>query len=211
MATLRRSAQLLDDPAWAGLAVRLTDPVLNVGERWAEAALTDLSALGTNWHEFVAQAVAGAHSARPTAKWERGVGALLTNIGATAARTRVQSWLSLVGTPRTRSLIESGPRRWGLVNERLDPFNVHVLRGLVLTLPLMEPDEGTVSMLGSLVDTCTHPVGEHGPRDLRVANAAVNALSRMGDAAALEELRLLAVRTSHGITRSLIVRRIAGR
>ncbi|MGW0812814.1 hypothetical protein ACWD00_06110 [Streptomyces viridiviolaceus] len=49
MATIRRSARLVDDPGWAA---RLTEPVLDVGERWSDTALADIAAEGPAWRDL---------------------------------------------------------------------------------------------------------------------------------------------------------------
>ncbi|GGM26105.1 hypothetical protein GCM10010129_83170 [Streptomyces fumigatiscleroticus] len=205
VATVRRSALLLDDPGWTALAARLGDPVLNVGERWSDAALADISVLGSDWRGLVAHAGA-ARAAKPTPKWERTARGLLSAVGEEEAGKRIRAWLDLVGQERTLALAESGADGWGMVAEQMDPFNANVLRGLVLLLSCTGPDEETVAVLGSLVDTCLKVVPRFGPRAPKAANAAVNALGRLGEPAALAELRRLAAETSHGNTRRQILR-----
>jgi len=203
VATLRRSARLIDLPEWAALAARLTEPVLNVGERWSDAALADVAVLGSDWYDLVVHAGA-AQAVKPTVKWERAARELLAGVGEAEACKRILSWLSLVGLPRTFSLIETDNRRWAAVNDQLDPFNADVLRGLVLMLACTGPGEERAPALGSLVDICMQVVPRHGPRHPKVANAAVTTLGRLGGSAALAELHRLATQTSYGTTRRLI-------
>ncbi|MER7930573.1 hypothetical protein ABTY96_46960 [Streptomyces sp. NPDC096057] len=213
VATVRRSAKLTQDPGWAALAARLTQPLLNVGEPWAEAALADVSALGPDWQALVAHA--GTAWARPTAGWERAALGLLARVGEEAARERILSWLPLVGLARTRLPAEHDTGGRKAVQVQADPFNADFLRGLVLLLSVRGPgesagsDERTVSALGSLIDTCTDAARQHGgPPSAKIANAAVVALGRLGDPLAVAELRRLAARTSYGNTRRLIDRRL---
>ncbi|MFE9611352.1 hypothetical protein [Streptomyces sp. NPDC006012] len=203
VATVRRTAQLIGDPGWAALAARLTDPVLNAGERWAEAALADILVSGPAWCAILSHA-ATARAAKPTAKWRRTAGALIADVGEAAVRERVLSWLSSAGQGRSRPLIEKTTDVWVAVNEQFDPFNADALRGLVWLLSFLPPDEDTVLALGSLVDTCLVVVPGHGPRNVKVANAAVHALARIGDRDALDELRRLAERTRYRGTLRLI-------
>ncbi|MFB7493406.1 hypothetical protein ACFC09_01660 [Streptomyces sp. NPDC056161] len=203
IATVRRTAQLIGDPGWAALAARLTDPVLNAGEQWADAALADVLVSGPAWYALLSHA-ATARAAKPTAKWRRTGCELITGVGEAAVRERVLSWLSPAGRGRSRPLVEKATDVWVAVNEQFDPFNANALRGLIWLLSFLPPDEDTVLALGSLVDTCLDVVPGHGPRNAKVANAAVNALARLGDRTAVDELRRLAERTQYRNTLRLI-------
>ncbi|MGW0853670.1 hypothetical protein ACWD3D_00005, partial [Streptomyces sp. NPDC002690] len=209
VATVRRTALLVDDPAWAALAARLTDPPLNVGERWSDVALADLAVLGAPWYGLVAHATT-ARTIRPTIKWERKADEWLVALGEARVREQILSWLSLVGP---RGPLLSAPATvdgWAAVDGRPDPYNGTVLRGLVLLLSRTEPDERTVTALGTLVDICLQDVPEHGPRDPKLANAGVSALVRLSlrDPAAMAELGRLESRTPRGNTRRLILSRL---
>ncbi|MGW5652606.1 hypothetical protein [Streptomyces humi] len=208
VATVRRSARLTRDPGWAALAARLTQPLLNVGERWADAALADLAGRGAAWHALVVHA-GTARAGTPTETWDRTARELLGQAGEGEVRRTVLSWLPLVGQARTRPPARTETAAWGAVDQQLDPFNADFLRGLVMLLPLTGPDAETVSELGRLVDTCTYTAPQGGgPRSARVANAAVVALGCLGTSAATAELRGLAGRTSYGNTRRVIDRRL---
>ncbi|MFD6530957.1 hypothetical protein [Streptomyces sp. NPDC060184] len=207
VASVRRTALLVDDPAWAALAARLTEPLLNVGENWSDAALADLAVLGAQWRGLVAHA-ATARTIRPTVKWERKADESLTILGEAGVREQILTWLSLVGRRRTLPYSPGTAGRWTAVEGPPDPHNGNVLRGLVLLLSRMGPDERTVTALGTLVDLCLQQVPDGGPRDPKLANAAVSALGRLGDPAALAELGRLASRTPRGNTRCLILSRL---
>lgn len=194
IATFRRSAGHYTDAHLTRLAARLTEPPLNVGEQWADAAIADLSRLRPAWRRLLAHA-ASVKGAKPSAKWEKAVGEIIDDIGAAAVHPRILSWLTLVDRPRSLSL--RGEYQHAAVDELLDPFNAHTLRGLVWLLALMGTDAETVRMLGSLVDLGLRVVPKYGPRSPRLANAAVHALSRIGDTDAAAELRRLAAHTSY--------------
>ncbi|MET9144898.1 hypothetical protein ACIGZH_23240 [Streptomyces sp. NPDC058319] len=179
------------------LAGRMTEPVLNVGEQWAETAMADILALRPVWRDLLAHATT-ARAVRPTATWERKGRALLDDVGPEAFRTRAPDWLALAGRPRTLTLRQDF--RDAPVNELLDPFNADALRGLTWLLALTGPDERTATALGALADTALRRVPHHGPCHPRVAGSAVYALDRLGGPDARAELRRLAERTTYRTT-----------
>ncbi|WP_323187915.1 DUF4132 domain-containing protein [Streptomyces sp. NBC_01264] len=130
--------------------------------------------------------------ARPSAKWEKTARALLTDAGAgpDALREAVAGWFALVDRPRTLPLTDT----W--YENQLDPFNANALRGLAWLLALLPPHPGTPRALGRLVETCLRKIPGLGPRNPKVANAGVVALSRTEGEAALAELARLAARVT---------------
>ncbi|GEC07894.1 hypothetical protein SSP24_55490 [Streptomyces spinoverrucosus] len=203
VALIRRSHLLL----WNGaselgdLVKRLTHPVLNPGEAWSDQALADLSGRGEDWHRLLAHA-ATATSARPTAKWERTGRSLIDAVGPETVRERVLPWLGLVGRPRTRPLL---PEYYGAnPNDTLDPYNATALRGLTWLLSFLPAHAETARILGALVETCLKKVAGLGPRNPKVANAAVNALARIDGEAALAELARLTTRVTYKGTLKLL-------
>lgn len=196
VATVRRSARLFGDPGWAALAAQLAEPVLSVGEAWADTALADARVAGPRWMRLLAHA-ATAMSARPTVAWERRASGLLIDMGNEAARERILSWINLVGLPRTSPVTEPENTLWPLPNERLDPFNADALRGLTWILALMPPGDDVALAMGVLADAALRPIPRHGLRSPKVANAAVNTLSRTKGPVAAAELRRLMGRVTH--------------
>ncbi|MFE2879286.1 DUF4132 domain-containing protein [Streptomyces roseus] len=184
-------------------AARLTEPVLNVGEAWAERAMAD----GERWRALLAHAVT-ATSAKPSGKWEKTGRALITEAaeapeaagqgaegtGQDAVRERLLGWFRLVGAPRTLTLDEArfGPNP----NEVYDAYNANALRGLAWLLSFLPPHPDTARVLGALVETSLRKVPGLGPRAPKVANACVTALSRIEGEAALAELARLATRVT---------------
>ncbi|MFJ4277980.1 DUF4132 domain-containing protein [Streptomyces massasporeus] len=182
-----------------GLAGQLTDPVLNVGEAWAEQALSDA---GTpDWQALLAHVVT-ATASKPTAKWDKKARALLDALGTDRVRETVLSWLALVGRPRTLPLERQG---WEPdINNAYDPYNATALRGLAWLLSLLPPHTGTARALGALVETSLKKVAGLGPRNPKVANAGVVALARIDSEAALAELARLATRVTYKNTAKLL-------
>ncbi|GAA2398197.1 DUF4132 domain-containing protein [Streptomyces coeruleofuscus] len=181
------------------LARQLTDPVLNVGEAWAEQAMRD--ATTPDWQALLRHLLT-ATASKPTAKWDKGARALLETLGTEAVRERLLSWLALVGRPRTLQL---EPRAWDPdINSAYDPYNATALRGLAWLLSLLPPHPGTARALGALVETSLRKVAGIGPRNPKVANAGVVALARIDSEAALAELARLATRVTYKNTAKLL-------
>jgi hypothetical protein len=200
VAVVRRSAQdryCLDE--LVGLAKKLTEPVLNVGEEWAEQAMRDT--VGADWQALLAHA-ATATTSKPTAKWDKRAATLVDALGPDRVRETVLSWLSLVGRPRTFPLdlraYESN------LNNAYDPFNATALRGLAWLLSVLPPHPDTPRALGALVETSLKKVAGLGPRNPKVANAGVIALARIDSEPALAELARLATRVTYKNTAKLL-------
>ncbi|MFI9613004.1 DUF4132 domain-containing protein [Streptomyces sp. NPDC052023] len=203
VALVRRSHLML----WNGsgelgsLVKRLPHPVLNPGEAWSDQALADAGELGDVWQRLLAH-TATATAARPSAKWDRTARSLIDAVGPETLRQRVLPWLTLVGRPRTHPLV---PTYYGAdPNHTLDPCNANALRGLTWLLALLPAHAETARTLGTLVDTCLKKVQGLGPRNPKVANAAVNALARMDGEAALAELARLTTRVTYKGTLKLL-------
>lgn len=177
------------------LGAAFVDPVLNPGEAWADAALAHVAEAGTAWEGLLRHALTAA-AARPAAKWDRVARALIDGIGPDEVRSAVVAWLGLVGRPRTLPYED----RDAVHNGGYDPYNATALRGLVWLLPLLPPHPGTARVLGALVETSLRKVPGTGPRGPKVANAAVFALARGEDDAALGELARLGSRVTYRST-----------
>ncbi|MFD7626425.1 DUF4132 domain-containing protein [Streptomyces sp. NPDC059851] len=199
VATVRRSALgSYAGPALAEIAPRLTGPVLNVGEAWAERAMAD----GDHWHALLAHAVT-ATAAKPSAKWERTARARCGAAGdADTVRGRLLGWLGLVGAPRTLVLDEE---RYGPdANALWDPYNANALRGLAWLLAVLPPHPDSVRALGRLAGAALRGLPGHGPLAPKVATACVTALSRMDGEEGLAELARLATRVTFKGTRKVL-------
>ncbi|MET9493249.1 DUF4132 domain-containing protein [Streptomyces sp. NPDC006552] len=180
-------------------AAKLTDPVLNVGEEWAERAMAQAPA--GPWRALLAHA-ATATAARPTAAWDRAARALVEPLGADVVRTAVLGWLPLVGRPRTFAFTTA--RHGPDANHTFDPYNANALRGLTWILVLLPAHPDTARALGALVETALKKVPGLGPVNPKVANAGVNALARTDGEAALAELARLAARVTYKATVKLL-------
>ncbi|MFJ7422829.1 DUF4132 domain-containing protein [Streptomyces uncialis] len=206
IATIRRSA--VTAPAASSssapenlgaLRAALTEPVLNVGEQWAERAMADGR---IDVRPLLAHALT-ATASKPSARWEKAARAAVAEAGDPAAvRECVLDWLALVGRPRTFPL---EPGLFDLdVNELFDPFNADALRGLLWTLPLLPPSPEVPRTLGALVTTALRKAPGTGPRSPRTANAAIGALARTDGELALAELARLGARVVHKPTAKVL-------
>ncbi|MEU6903386.1 DUF4132 domain-containing protein [Streptomyces virginiae] len=197
IATVRRTAVgAYADQEIVRFAGRFTEPVLNVGEPWAERAMED-----ERLREVLAHALT-AKAAKPSAAWEKRGRALVEALGAATVREAVLPLLALVGRPRTFELdrAEYEPD----VNAAFDPYNANALRGLVWLLALLPSHPDTVRALGSLVETSLRKAAGLGPRNPKVANAAVGALARADGEATLAELARLGTRVTYKGTLKLV-------
>jgi hypothetical protein len=200
VAVIRRSAA---ETKWyskglEGAAAQLRDPVLNVGEVWADRALADLPALPPPWRALLTHA-ATATAASYDARWEEAGREVLGSLDADAARVTISSWLTLAGLPRPLPL--EGP---DVHDGAYDPYNANALRGLAWLLSFLPPHPGIPRVLGALVETSLRKVPGLGPRSPKVANAGVRALSRLEGEAALAELARLAARVTYKGTLKLL-------
>ncbi|GHF37624.1 hypothetical protein GCM10018790_14110 [Kitasatospora xanthocidica] len=177
----------------------LTEPVLNVGEEWADQALRD-TLDDPGWQALLRHATT-ATAAKPSRPWERQAESLILALGADRVRTTLLPWLTLVGR-----------RTFALNRERLgsdghsayDPYNANALRGLTWVLALLPAHPDTARALGALVETSLRKIPGLGPRNPKVANAATTALSRIDGEAALAELARLATRVTYKGTLKLL-------
>jgi hypothetical protein len=148
---------------------------------------------------------ATANATTPAKKWDARGRELLDTVGPHVFRDRVVDWLALVSRPRPPvDFYGWDPDINGMISELFEPGNATILRGLAWLLSLTPPNDSAARVLGELVDTALKPVRGYGPREPKVAGAAVFALSRMGDEASLAQLARLAGRITHNTTRTKI-------
>lgn len=205
MAAFRRSGMEYGSPtAPLGRAgEKPTDPVLNVGEKWAERAMEQVGPGPDDpWRALIAHALT-AKSTKPSAKWDRLARQLVEPLGPEPVGEKVVSWLALVGVPRTFRVkpVFCEDRNF---NEVFDPYNALALRGLAWLLSLLPPHADAVRALGALVETSLKKVPGRGPRSAKVAHAGALALGRIGSEPALSELDRLAAQVTHKATAKVI-------
>lgn len=193
VAVMRRTAAIPGNRPLKAFVAGLKEPLLNLGEPWADRALADLSMLDDNWRELVAHA-AKATGDTPTPEWEAEGGRLLAQVGPDTAREVILGWLTLIGLPRTLGLRN---RAGGSLEYRADAYNSMVLRGLVWLLGLLPPGAQLTRCLADLAETSLRKVPAIGPRNRLVAEGAIHALSRLDSMDAVAELVRLVTRVTH--------------
>ncbi|WP_031067973.1 DUF4132 domain-containing protein [Streptomyces sp. NRRL WC-3742] len=210
VAAFRRSAL---SPYWGKplveFAAALTEPVLNVGEVWAEQAVRDTRD-DPDMQALLRHTVT-ATAAKPSRPWEKRAESLILPLGADRVRTAVLPWLALAGR---RTFALDGQLAGPDGQSAYDPYNANALRGLAWVLALLpahpdsaHPDSAradTARALGALVETSLRKIPGLGPRNPKVANAAVGALSRIDGEAALAELARLGTRVTYKGTLKLV-------
>ncbi|WIN00237.1 hypothetical protein ACTOB_003931 [Actinoplanes oblitus] len=183
IAVMRRTVHHRHDPALLLPWIAKADGLLNVGEVWAETADGDPGARRMLAHALRAQ------GARPAATWTRESRELARELDAAGPwRRRIHHWFALVPRPRT---IEFRGVDLFDATELLDAYNVVALRGLMFLLAVTRPAPGDPAAIGALAEYAAVKVPGHGPRDAKVANAAVLSLELIGTTEALDELERL--------------------
>ncbi|MFJ8078177.1 hypothetical protein ACIQ7Q_30660 [Streptomyces sp. NPDC096176] len=186
-----------DEPALRDVLTRFAGPVLNPGDAWADQALEDAVRGGGAWQQLLAHR-APVSASRPSAAWVRTGRGLLDAAGPEQVRRHVLRWFGLVGRQRSVPL-----RGWHGPNA-YDPYNIHSLRALAWLLSLLPSSEDTCDGLAQLVRTTLDGAAALGRNPVRVAEAAVTALARIGG----EDARLELKRLRAHITDKHVLRRI---
>jgi hypothetical protein len=182
---LRRSALEHDwhPECTAPVLTRLHEPVLNHGEPWADALLTDLPSLAEPWPDLIDHAKL-APVARPTRTWDRRALALTAPIGTEVLRRTMTAWLNLATNGGGRS------------DGAYDPYNLPALTGLTWLISLLPPHPASIRTLGALV--------EGPPLRTSLTGTAIRALARVPQRRGHPELERLSVRARHKVTQRQI-------
>jgi hypothetical protein len=186
----QRVDQLIGDGFW-----RVIPPC----EHWSKAATEYLEGL-TEAHRHLwlklLKHCGTATSARPSAKWLKTAESMIGAIGSGEVATVVSQWLNLVDRGRTtRPLGMSWDGRdWQL---SVHQVNATVLRGLLWMLPLTGHVDAP-RIAGRVALSAYRKARGIGPRAPKVGNAAVFALSCIGDLSAVGQLAVLKTRLSFG-------------
>ena len=196
LAAVRRSMAAgyrVENLDWAEAVAR---PELNVGEPWAEAALSFLGALPAEKRQVWTDLLSHARSAtggKPSAKWLKGAQTRLQPVQGQFAEL-LASWLELVGRPRSfpLQLEEYAPDP----NPLFDPYNAEVLKGLLWMVPLA-PSDGLVRAVARVVGAALRKAPGVGPKSPKIANAGVYALSQLPGEAALAGLGRLSTSVTY--------------
>lgn len=180
--------QFLGRPEWAMLA-----PV----EFWVERAMADMTNAPEkeSW-ELLFGECSRANSAKPSNKWLCAAGTHVKRIGNAQFESYLIGWLPLIGKGRTRPTLGNG---WENVDEqqRMHEANARVLKGLLWACSLV-PTANLARSVCQAAIAAYKKVPGLGPRAVKVGNAAVYALSKMGTLDAISQLGVLHVKVKFG-------------
>ncbi len=190
------------------LVVRLTRLIgdgasylLVPGDAWAEAINTSVSALPparqTQWLALLRHALT-AKSARPSARWIKTARTLIGTLGEDVVQRSLEEWLPIVDQKSSRVRLADdvyGPRNPGdLMNDE----NANCLRGLIWLVPLLPPNSTLMRAVTTVALSAYRKVPGTGPREPKVGNAAVYALSELKSPDAVGQLAILKTRVRTG-------------
>jgi len=171
------------------------------GEVWSDAINEEVSRLSADqrgkWADFFRHTVA-ATAARPSAKWLKTAGQLVTAIGADEICKTFTCWLPLVS--KGNSIRKFG-RFIGDSRGAADiiqPGNADCLRGLLWCVPLLASRDELLRPVTTVALSAFKKAPGVGPRAPKVGNACVYVLSQLGTKEAVGQLAMLKVRVKSG-------------
>ncbi len=134
-----------------------------------------------------------ARSASPSKRWQRRSTELVSAIGTVSFGDTVGRTLSAVG-------LENPSSAHALDATLLDDRDTDLLRGLIWST-LLSPGDDIIPVLGQTADLCFCKIRDHGPRNIKIGNACLTALSLRDELNAVGELSRLRARAKHPSTR----------
>ncbi len=168
---------------------------LPAGEFWSDALNEDLKKLTeekqTLWGEFIETASKN-NGARPTNKWVKAAQQQVESIGVDNVAKSLIRWFLLV--PKGRSL----PTRYAHEFNLMIEMNAHVLKGFLWSVPFLPDSSELQRAISTVALSAYKKVPNIGPRAIKVGNAAVYALSTIGNQEAVGQLAMLKVRIKFG-------------
>ena len=172
---------------------------LKRGEAWADAAIEQLTALSATdqaaWVELLEHA-GTADGGKPKAKWSKTAAPLVEAVGIEKLLGYCGEWFELSHQPRTRPLPPPRVLMDYDPNLLLDSVNARVLKGLAWCLGIVQVSE-SASSLRELALSGLKAVPGRGPRDTKLSNAAVWALSQLPGTDGVAQLSVLKTKVKH--------------
>lgn len=188
------------------------DQLLASGERWADALLAELAAMGEAerqaWTALIVHCREASKS-KPSKRWLRDAATLLGRIGEPSAAARLARWLPLVSKGRSEPL-PGHARGYGVSDDPgyiIDDSQV-VLRGLAWAASGI-PDAALARALAALTRASFRKLRGHGPRAPKVGNAALWALGEMASLDAVAQLVVLEARLGGKSVRKRVAKALA--
>ncbi|HUB50883.1 MAG TPA: DUF4132 domain-containing protein [Terracidiphilus sp.] len=170
-------------------------------EYWSVAVNTHISARAPaqreKWYALLKHALA-ATSARPSERWRRTAGELISKLGAKNLREALAEWLPLVSKGRSEAITPAfrGDPRGGA--DLIHDENANALRGLLWLIPMLPGREELTRLVTAVALSAYKKVPGIGPRAVKVGNAAVYCLSQIVSPEAMGQLAILKVRVRFG-------------
>lgn len=160
--------------------------IVDTGEAWASAALSDLAGMGEGdqgkWEALLAHALAS-EAPKPSNKWLGEAKSLVEAIGREAFRERVLGWFSRLdkSLPNAMTIPQQDYKDYEEAQRvgRLVGHNGNVLKGLVWCVRLFENDDEMARALGTLGETAFKKIPGVGARAAKVGNACVSTLGTL--------------------------------
>jgi hypothetical protein len=157
-------------------------------------------AAGAAWGALLRHAL-GQSATTPSPKWTAKARELIGRIDADAFAARVRDWFARAGS----SADSDRPGAFGHAVNRslLNDQTADLVKGLSWTIVAAGRADLAPS-LGTLAERCFEKVKDHGPRNVRAANAAVGALAALAHPQAGAQLVQLRPRVKHPSSRKVI-------
>ncbi|HEX3128330.1 MAG TPA: DUF4132 domain-containing protein, partial [Thermoanaerobaculia bacterium] len=178
---------------------------LSGGDAWRialRAALEEARETKAAWVALLTHA-STASAAKPSARWLDQARKLLRGLSAeevTRTTALCLGELGKIGTHRARNPWTGAE---GELTPLLDDEKTDLLRGLVWCAGLVD-DPALMGLLGDAAERCFRKVSNHGPFNVKIGNACLDTLSRMGRPEAVAQISRLRARVQHPSTRRQI-------
>jgi len=171
------------------------------GEIWTDELNADVDRLAVSsrrrWIDLFRHLLT-ANAARPTDKWLKNSASLVRAIGEAKVVESLISWLSKMS--KGRSIRWTGASRWDKRTSAdiMHEENATILKGILWTVPSLERKHELTQQIATVASSAYRKVPGVGPRAVKVGNAAVYALSKIGSKEAVGQLAMLKVRIKFG-------------
>lgn len=171
---------------------------IRTGEAWADAAIEQIGNASdkdkATWSALLSHC-AGVSGGKPSKKWSKTAGELVTALAGKSIFDTVPQWFLLVDKPRTQVIAEWS--QWvPNPNLMIDDVNADILKGLVWACGLTR-DSVLADSIGKLALSAYRKVPGVGPRATKIGNACVWALGQIPGESSLAALAILKVRVKY--------------
>ncbi len=173
--------------------------LLEKGEAWSDAALTDLRMMkagaSASWNQLLVHCQSGGKG-KYTERWAKEARRLVEAVGSDALKEHLMRWFPLVDKPRTIPIERMNP--WEPDHEQLlQEAHVELLRGLVWCCGFQE-EADLARAVGRLAVSAYRKIPGKGPRLVSLGNACVTALGVMPGLAPIGQLAILKTKVKFG-------------